>query len=77
MADFKKLEPFKDESKDNPQQPEEAKKYRVLHFAVSGFAKDRKGQQVSKDFTAGKIVTSDDLDGAELHYLSMGAIEEV
>ena len=55
----------------------EPKKYRVLHFAVSGVAKDRKGQQVSKDFTYGKTVTSADLDGEELHYLSMGAIEEV
>lgn len=54
--------------------PEPVKKFRVLHGAVSGVGKNKKGENVEHDYYVGAIVTSEQLGNNEAHYLIMGAI---
>jgi hypothetical protein len=70
MADTPKNENDKIEA-------ENARKFRVLHAAVSGITKDRKGTVVERDYYTGAIVNAAQLDNNEAHYLSQGAIEEI
>lgn len=50
-------------------------RFRVLHGAVAGSRRNKKGEMVDHDFYAGSIVSEADLDGLTGQYLVMGAIE--
>ena len=61
----------------SPAALEAGKKFRVVHAAVGGVGKDRKGQAVERDYYAGAIVTPDMIDNNDAYYIALGAIEEV
>ena len=57
--------------------PEPVRKFRVLHGAVAGVGRNKKGELIDQDYSLGVIVTSAQLDNNEADYLVMGAIEEI
>ena len=59
----------------NPTDP--VRTFRVLHGAVSGIGKNRKGETVEHDFYTGAVVTDAQLENNSAYYISMGAIVEI
>ncbi len=75
-------DPSKDKSGENalpssPAEMEPGRKFVVVHGAVSGVGRDRKGVVADRDFYTGTVVTSEQIEGNEAYYISMGAIQEV
>ncbi len=60
----------------SPVELSDDRKFVVIHGAVSGIGRDRKGVVTDRDFYAGTTVTSEQLEGNEAYYIAMGAIKE-
>jgi hypothetical protein len=55
-------------------EPVKATRFRVVHGAVSGVAKNKKGELIEHDYHLDQIVTPAQLENNEDVYLIMGAI---
>jgi hypothetical protein len=57
--------------------PEAPRKFRVLHGAVAGTARSKKGETIDHDYYGGQIVREDQLEGNAAEYCALGAIAPI
>lgn len=56
---------------------EPVRTFKVLHGAVAGVTRNKKGDLVDIDYFAGRIVREDQLEGNASEYVALGAIAPI